>query len=127
MADLLVLPRPAKSVQNGAGFSGKTCACWAYRKGKSGLSATKRAVGKNAGAALAKSKRNRAICPKHQIMREERVKVGESRTLAREWGPEREHGVERVDSTVKEGRFQGGQEGQGRRASLEEVEGNMSG
>ena len=24
MADLLVLPRPAKSVQNGAGFSGKT-------------------------------------------------------------------------------------------------------
>ena len=24
MADLLVLPRPAKSMQNGAGFSGKT-------------------------------------------------------------------------------------------------------
>ena len=24
MADLLVLPRPAKSLQNGAGFSGKT-------------------------------------------------------------------------------------------------------
>ena len=24
MADLLVLPRPAKSVQNGAGISGKT-------------------------------------------------------------------------------------------------------
>ena len=25
MADLLVLPRPAKSLQNGAGFSRKTC------------------------------------------------------------------------------------------------------
>ena len=46
--------------------------------------ATERAVGKNAGAALAKRKRNRAIGPEHQIMRGERVKVGESRTLARE-------------------------------------------
>ena len=83
MADLLVLPRPAKSVQNGAGFSGKTGTYWACRKGKSGLSATEKAVGKYAGAALDKRKRNRAVCPKHQIMRGERVKVGESRTLAR--------------------------------------------
>ena len=44
----------------------------------SGLSATERAVGKNAGAALTKRKRNRAVSPKHQIMRGERVKVGES-------------------------------------------------
>ena len=29
MADLLVLLRPAKSLQNGAGFSGKTCPYWA--------------------------------------------------------------------------------------------------
>ena len=41
-------------------------------------------------------------------------------------GSEREHGEERVDSTVKEGRFQGGKRGQARRASLEEVEGSMS-
>ena len=60
-------------------------------------------------------------------MREERVKVSESRTLARERGSEREHGVGRVDSTVKEERFQGGQGGQARRASLEQVEGSMSG
>ena len=39
----------------------------------------------------------------------------------------REHGVERVESTVKEGRCQGGQEGQAKRASLEQVEGSMSG
>ena len=55
-------------------------------KKKSGLSATERAVGKNAGAAFAKRKRNRAVCPKHQIMRGERVKVGESRTLVRKKG-----------------------------------------
>ena len=48
--------------------------------------ATERAVGKNAGAALAERKRNRAVCPKYQIMRGERVKMGESRTLARERG-----------------------------------------
>ena len=35
---------------------------------------------------LPKGKRNRAVCPKHQIMRGERVKVGESCTLAREGG-----------------------------------------
>ena len=86
MADLLVLPRPAKSVQNGAGFSGKTGTNWAYRKRKIGLSASERAVGKNAGAALAKRKRNRAVCPEYQIMREEIVKVRESRTLARKRG-----------------------------------------
>ena len=45
----------------------------------------------------------------------------------RKGGSEREHGEERVDSTVKEGRFQGGKGGQARRASLEKVEGSMSG
>ena len=96
MAYLLVLPRPAKSVQNGAGFSGKTGTYWACRKGKTGLSATKKAVGKYAGAAFVKRKRNRAVCPEYQIMRGKRVKMGE-----REGGSEREHEVERVDSTVK--------------------------
>ena len=38
----------------------------------------------------------------------------------------REHGQERMDSTVKKGRFQGGKGGQVRRASLGE-EGIMSG
>ena len=52
----------------------------------SGLNATERAVGKNAGAAFSKRIRNRAVCPKHPIMRGERVKVGESSTLARKRG-----------------------------------------
>ena len=59
-------------------------------------------------------------------MRGERVKMGKSCTLVREEGSEREHGVEWVDSTVNKGRFQGGQRGQARRTSLEEVEGSMS-
>ena len=42
-------------------------------------------------------------------------------------GSEREHEVERVNSTMKEGKFQGGKKGQARRASLGEVEGNMNG
>ena len=41
-------------------------------------------------------------------------------------GLEREHGEERVDSTMKEGRFQGSEGGQARRASLGEVEVGMS-
>ena len=39
---------------------------------------------------------------------------------------EREHGVKRVNSTVKEGKFQRGEGGKVRKASLGEVEGNMS-
>ena len=127
MADLLVLPRPAKSMQNGAGFSGKNLSILGLPK-KSGVSATGKADGKNAGAALTKRERNRAVCPEYQIMKGERVKMGESRTLTRQRGrSEREHGKGRVDSTVNEGRIQGGKGEHVRRASLEEVEGSMSG
>ena len=44
-----------------------------------------------------------------------------------ERGSEREHGEERVHSTVKEGRFQGGEGRKAKKASLGDVEGNMSG
>ena len=57
----------------------------------------------------------------------ERVKVGESRTWRERGGLEREHEEVRGESTVKEGRFQGGKGGQARRASPEQVEGSMSG
>ena len=53
--------------------------------------------------------------------------MGESRILTRERGSKREHGEERVDSTVKEARFQGGKGEQARRSSLGDVEGSMSG
>ena len=52
---------------------------------------------------------------------------GESQGGREREGSEREHGVERVDSTVNEGRFQGGQGGKATRASLEQVEGSMGG
>ena len=58
--------------------------------------ATERAVGKNAGAAIAKRKRNRADSPEYQIMRWERAAPWRVRG-----GSEREHREERVDSTVK--------------------------
>ena len=56
----------------------------------------------------------------------ERVKMGEGHTLTRRRS-EREHEKEKVDSTVKKGGFQGGKGRQAIRASLREVEGNMSG
>ena len=46
-------------------------------------SVPQRAVGKYARAAFAQKK---AVCPKYHIVREERVKVSKSRTLAREKG-----------------------------------------
>ena len=59
------------------------------------------------------------------------MRGGESRWVrAALWkekgGSEQKHEEKRVDSTVKEGRFQGGEGGQARRASLGELEGGMS-
>ena len=42
-------------------------------------------------------------------------------------GSEREHEDEKVDSTVKEGRFQREEGGQARKASIGEAKGGMSG
>ena len=47
-------------------------------------SVPQRADGKYAGAVLAKRKRNGGVCSEYQIMREEKLKMGESRTLARD-------------------------------------------
>ena len=52
---------------------------------------------------------------------------GRESQLDERGGSEREHGVERVEFTVKQGRFQGGKGGQARKASLEQVERSMSG
>ena len=127
MADFLLLPRPAKSVQNGAGFSGKTGTYWACRKGKGGLSAIETVVGKNAGAALAKRKRTRAVCPEYQIMRGRESRWTRAAPWRERGGSEPEHEVKRVDSTVNEGIFHKGKGGQARTASLEQVEESMSG
>ena len=51
----------------------------------------------------------------------------ESRNFAREKGSEWEHRKERVDSTVKEGRFQGGEGGKTRRNSQGKVGESISG
>ena len=96
-------------------------------KEKSGLSATKRAVGKDARAAFAKTESNRAVSSDHQIVREESLTLARASPWREKRGSQREHGKEIVGSTVKDGRLQGRKGGKARRASLEEVEGSMSG
>ena len=91
-----------------------------------GLSATERAVGKYTKAAIAKRKRNRAVCPEHQIMKWKRVRVSESCTFARERGIRAETWRGK-GGLQNEDKYQRGEGGQARRASLGEVEGNMSG
>ena len=56
------------------------------KNGESGLSATERAVGKYARAALAKRKRNRGVCPEHQIMRGEESQDGREPHLSERGG-----------------------------------------
>ena len=53
--------------------------------------------------------------------------MSESHTLARERVIRAGAWREKVDSTVKEGRFQQGEGGQARRASLGKLEGSMNG
>ena len=55
-ADLLVLPRLAMSVQNGAGFSREAGVYWAFRKVESSLGAKEKAVGKCTRATFPKEK-----------------------------------------------------------------------
>ena len=96
------------------------------KKERVSLSATERAVGKYAGAAFAKIKRNRAVCPEHQIMRGRESRWARATPWRWRGGSEQKHGNERVDSTVNEGRCHGGEGGHARRASLEEAEESMS-
>ena len=80
-----------------------------------------------AGAALAKNKRNRAVCPEYQILGGRESRGARVASWQERGGSEQKHEEEKVHSTVNKGRFQGGEEGQARRASLEEVEGSMCG
>ena len=123
---LLALPRPAKRMQNGAGFSRKTKAYWACWKGKSVFSATERAVVNYARAAIAKRKRNRAVCPEHQIG------GGRDSRWARA-APWREREENQSGSKEKKGWTLQSRKadfkewkGQARKASLGEVKGSIS-
>ena len=82
MADLLVVPRLTKSLQNDAGFSGKTRTSWACRKGKGGLSATVSSWPKRLSLLCQKENQqsHQSISPDCEG---KKVKVSESGTLAR--------------------------------------------
>ena len=73
-----------------------------------------------------RQERNRAVSSKHHIVKGKESRWARAAPCRKRGRSEREHGEERVDSTVKEGRFQGEKEEQARRASLEQVEGSMS-
>ena len=61
---------------------------------------------------LPKGKRNKDVSPKYQIMRERESRWARAAPWRERGRSEREHEEERVDSTVKEGRFQRGKSGQ---------------
>ena len=125
MADLLVLPRSAKNLQNSAGLSGKNWSILGLLKRKEVASVPQ--IEQLASTPEPPFPKEKGTEPSVQSTgscggRESR------RARAAPWREkgrlEREHEEERVDSTVKEGRLQGGR--QIRRASLGEVEGSMN-
>ena len=69
-------------------------------------------------AALAKRKRNKAVCPNHQTVKWERVKVSESRILREREGSEWKHEEKTVPS-MKKGCRSRGERGQAKRSPLE--------
>ena len=125
MADLLVVPRPAQSVQNGAGFSRKSLNIFGLLKKKEWPQCHRESSWQECRSCYCQKKQSRqSKVPYHMG---ERVNMSESRTLKKgRGGSEKEHEEGRVDSTVKEGRFQREKGGKARRASLEQVAGSMS-
>ena len=85
MANLLVLPRPAKSMQDGAGFS-KKLEHSRHAEKVTVASVPQRAVGKYARAVLAKSKKEQSRLSKAPDREMGEVKVSESRILGRKKG-----------------------------------------
>ena len=96
----------------------------ASSKGKSGLSATGRAVGKYATFAKTKTKRYLSTSPDYEGGESQ----GEREPHLRERREsERRHREVRVDSTVKEGRLQGEKGRQAKRAFLGQIGERMIG
>ena len=127
MADLLVLPRLAKNLQNGkasaekldhTGPAEKERVPQCHKVSSWQVSQSRLCQKENEQSHLCRS----PDCEEGKSPGERGPYLGE-----RERESEREHGKKRVDSTVKEGRFQGGEEGQAKRTSLGEIEGSMSG
>ena len=126
MADLLVLPRPAKSVQNGAGFSKKLERTGPAEKERVASVPQREQLARTPELLLPKGKGTELSVQSTRSWRGDSQGGREPHRRER-GGSEREHGEEKVDSTVNEGRFQGGKGRQAKRASLEEVQGSIIG
>ena len=125
VVDLWMLPRPAKSLQNGAGFIRETRAYWACRKGKSGLGAIESSW-QVYRSCFCGNEKEQTVCPEYQIVKWERIKVSKIPTLARERGI-------RVGAWGGEGGLQSDKRqvprrmgSQARRTSRAEIERSMS-
>ena len=118
-AGLLMLPRPAKSLQNGRGFMN----ILGLPKRRLSSVPQSEQLASTPEPSLLKGKRTE---PDDQIVRWEKVKVSESCTLVRERGIRAGAWVRKSGLHSEGGRFLGGEGGQARRASLREVEGSMS-
>ena len=120
MADLLVLPRPAESLQNGTGFSGK-------KLEQTGLAEKKSPQCHKVSSWQVRQSR---LCQRGKeqshLSRLPDRKVGESQGEREPHLGEKERGSQ-VDSTVKKSRFQGREGGHAKRISLGEVGGSMIG
>ena len=84
VACLLVLPRPAKSLQNGTGFSRELEHTGPAEKERVASVPQREQLKSTPEPPLSKGKGTEPFCSKHQIVKWERVEVNESRILARE-------------------------------------------
>ena len=84
MENLLVLPRPARACRMAQASAEKLEHTGPAEKERVASVPQREQLARRPKPSLPKGTRNRAVCPKHQIMRGERVKMGEIRPLARE-------------------------------------------
>ena len=83
MADFMVLPRPAKTVQNGAGFSGENLSILGLPKRKEWPQCHRESSWQERQSRPCQKEKEQSRLSRVPDDEEERVKVGESRTLTR--------------------------------------------
>ena len=94
-----------KSLKNGTGFSRKAGTQRACRIEKGGLHTTKWAIGKDTVAFFAERRRTKLSVQITRWWRDKDLKEGKSHPSRKRDGSEREHGVGRVSSRLKESGF----------------------
>ena len=118
--------RPAKIMQNGAGFSRKIWTYWPTEKEWVASVPHREQLASTPEPPLPKGKGTEPSVQSTRSLGGREPRWAGAAPWRVRGGSEREYGEERVDFTVEEGRFQGGEGGQATRVSPGEVEGNMN-